>query len=98
MARLGSMEHKREVRERKRALKQRAVRIADDWIWKESRMQWKLKEIAAKEERNGRRVWVSYGRIRLDEEWWKWDAKEEVLRNSRGRKTEEEGREERGRG
>lgn len=66
-ARLGSMENKREVMERKRALKGRAVRIADDWTWKERRMQWKLKEIAAKEERNGRRVWVSYGRIRIDE-------------------------------
>lgn len=98
VAKLRSMEDKRDVMERERALKGRAVRIADDWTWKERKMQWRLKEIAAKEERNGRRVWVSYGRIRIDEEWWKWDEEKEVLRDRREREREEEGKEERGRG
>lgn len=30
------------------------------------------------------RVWVGYGRIRIGKQWWTWDEKEEMLRDSRG--------------
>lgn len=48
-------------------------------------MRWRLEEIARREERRGRKVWVGYGKIRIHEQWWRWDKGEEVLRDVRGR-------------
>jgi len=48
-------------------------------------MRWKLKEIARKEEEKGRQVWIGYERIRIGNQWWKWDEVREVLRDDRGR-------------
>jgi len=37
---------------------------------------------------------ISYGRIRIGGQWWKWDEVGEVLRNGRGRiRWEEQGKE-----
>lgn len=43
-----------------------------------------MKEIAREEEREGNRVWIGYGKIRINEQWWRWDESEEILRNGRG--------------
>lgn len=32
-------------------------------------MKWKLEEIAREEERKGNRVWIGYGKIRINEQW-----------------------------
>jgi len=42
-------------------------------------MKWKLEEIVRLEERKRRKVWVGYERIRIDEQWWRWDEEEEIL-------------------
>lgn len=34
-------------------------------------MRWKLKDIAREEEKRGSRVWIRYGKVRIDERWWK---------------------------
>jgi len=34
--------------------------------------------------RKGRKVWMSYGGIKIDEKWWRWDEEEEVLINGKG--------------
>jgi len=47
-------------------------------------MRWKLEEIARKEMSEGRKVWIGYGKIRIDERWWRWDEEEEVLIDGRG--------------
>lgn len=61
-----------------------------------------MEEIARKEMRKGRKVWVGYGVIRIDEQW-RWDEAEEMLVDGRGKIREKkmgvdkrESREERG--
>lgn len=85
LVKLGSEEQKREVIRRKKILKGRKERIWYDLTWKERKMKWKLEEIARKEEKLGKKVWTSYGKIKIDEEWWSWDEEEEALRDRRGR-------------
>lgn len=46
-------------------------------------MRWKLEEIAKEKERKGNKVWIGYGKIRIEEQWWKWDEEIEVLKDSR---------------
>lgn len=53
-------------------------------------MRWRLEEIAREEMRKGRKIWVGYGVIRIDEKWWRWDEKEEVPMDGRGRTREKE--------
>lgn len=67
-------------------------------------MRWRLEEIARGEEREGKKVWIEYGKIRINKEWWIWDEEEEVLRDRKGnikrekkeRKQREEKKEKRG--
>ncbi|XP_068994227.1 trichohyalin-like [Neodiprion pinetum] len=80
IARLGNREHKRQVMGRKSLLKGREERIDEDLTWAERRMKWKLREVAAIEERRGNR----------------WDEIGEVLRDGTGRAREEGQREGRG--
>lgn len=47
------------------------------------KMRWKLEEIVRKVEREKKRVKIEYGRICIDDYWWKWDEKEEVLRDNK---------------
>lgn len=94
LVKLEKEEQRREVMLRKRNLRRRKERVLEDWTWKERRMKWKLEEIARKEESNGKRVKVRYGKIRIEEHWWRWDEEEEVLRDFRGRMRIEGQREE----
>lgn len=60
-----------------------------------------MEEITREEEGKGRKVWVGYGKIRIDEKWWRWDEEGKVLRDRRGNKMGErqgEGKEGQGRG
>jgi len=82
--RLESEEQKREVMEKKNKLKGRKEKIREDWTWKERKMRWNLEQIARKEMGKGRRVWIGYGKIKIDEKWWKWDEEEAVLTDGRG--------------
>lgn len=45
-------------------LKGRKEKLLEDWTWEERR--WKLKEIAREEKRGGKRVWIGYGKIRIN--------------------------------
>ncbi|XP_068990419.1 golgin subfamily A member 6-like protein 22 [Neodiprion pinetum] len=63
IARLGNREQKRQVMGRKSLLKGREERIDEDLTWAERRMKWKLREIAAIEERRGNRVRIGYAKI-----------------------------------
>lgn len=43
-------------------------------------MKWCIEEIAREEEKKGKKVWVEYGNIRIEETWWRWNEREEVLK------------------
>lgn len=34
-------------------------------------MRWRLEEIAKNEERKGKKGWIEYGKIKINEQWWK---------------------------
>ncbi|KAL6417325.1 hypothetical protein ACFW04_014576 [Cataglyphis niger] len=78
---LKNEDKKREVWNKKKLLKGRKERILEDWTWKERRMRWSLERIAKEEERKSKKVWIGYGKIRIDEKWWRWDEEEEVLKD-----------------
>jgi len=82
-------EKRREILERKKKLRGRKERIMEDWTWKERRMRWRLEEIAKEEEVKGRKVRIDYGKIRIEEKWWRWDEEEEVLKDGKGNKMKE---------
>jgi len=72
-----------------------------NWTWGERKMRWKLEEIARMEERKGKRVWVGYGKIRIEGQLWRWDEEEEKLKGRKQGRTkrkvgEREGEERKG--
>jgi len=91
-----SEEGKKEVMQKKRALRGRRERIEDDWTRKERMVQWRLEEIARGERRRNRRAMVRYARIWIEGVWWKWEEDKGELRDGRGRKWKSEEGEERG--
>lgn len=60
--RLSSEEQKREVIRRKKILKGKKNYGR---LNMERKMKWKLEEIARREEGKGKKVWLSYGKIRI---------------------------------
>lgn len=68
---LGNEEQKWEVMEKKKNLRGRRERIGEDLkeTWTERKMMWMLGEITRKEEEKGKRVWIRYGRIKIDNVW-----------------------------
>lgn len=34
-------------------------------------MRWKLVDIAKGEEKRGNRVWLGYGKIKINKKWWR---------------------------
>ncbi|EFN83458.1 vicilin-like seed storage protein At2g18540 [Harpegnathos saltator] len=82
---------KREIMRRRKEIMEKGIKVEDDLTWKERKMRWNLKEIAREERGKGKNVWVKYGRIQIRGKWWKWDEKEEKLRdNEEGIRTEKE--------
>ncbi|KAL6420868.1 hypothetical protein ACFW04_014384 [Cataglyphis niger] len=67
IVRLKNEEQRMEVWNKKKFLKGRKERILEDWTWKKRRMRWSLERIAREEEKKGRKVWIGYGKIRIDE-------------------------------
>lgn len=57
-----------------------------------------MQEIARKEEKKGKNVWVGYGRIKINGEWWRWDEEEEALKDEKGNKIWRKGGRESGEG
>lgn len=55
-----------------------------------------MEEIVRKAEREKKRVRIEYGRICIDDYWWKWDEKEEVLRDNKENEIEKTGERSRG--
>lgn len=90
LVRLKDEEQKKEIWDKKKMLRGRKERIMEDWTWKERRMRWRLEEMAKEEEKKGRKVRISYGKIRIDEKWWRWDEEEEVLKDGNGNVKKEE--------
>lgn len=83
---------------RKGTLRGRKEKIGKDWTWRGRRMTWNLKEVARKEEREGKRMWIGYGKIRINDKWWRWVEQEgEMLRDERRSERRSEGWERRGR-
>lgn len=85
-------EKRREIWEKKKAFRGRKQRIVEDWAWQERKMRWNLERIAREEEGKGREVWIGYGKIRINGQWWKWDEEKETLKNGWGRKRIEQQR------
>jgi len=73
-------EKRGEIWEKKKKLRGRKKRILEDWTWKERRMRWRLEEIAREEERRGRKVWIGYGKIKIEGQWWRWDEEERGIK------------------
>lgn len=71
---------------RKKGLRDRKERIEDNLMAMERKMKWKLEDIAREQERLGKKVWVSYGKLSIDGVWWFWNEDGEVLRDSRNRR------------
>ncbi|XP_046145528.1 uncharacterized protein PF11_0207-like [Osmia bicornis bicornis] len=90
---LKSMEVKKDVMVKKKALRGKDERIEEDLTWKERRIQWKLRRIAKEEREKGRNVWVDYGRIRIEGKWWRWDEERETLKDWGGKEWSEKQRE-----
>lgn len=44
-------------------------------------MKCRLEEVAREQEKKGKRVWLGYGKIRIEGEWWFWDKEKEVLKD-----------------
>jgi len=84
VVRMSSEEQKKEVLRKKWRLKGRKEIIMEDWTWGERKMRWKLEEIAKKEEKEGRKICIGYGKIRIGEQWWRWDERKQVLRDGKG--------------
>jgi len=82
--RLKNEEQRMEILDKKKRLKGRKERIMEDWTWKERRMRWRLEKIARRELEGGRKVWIGYGKIKIDDKWWRWNEDEEVLVDERG--------------
>lgn len=34
-----------------------------------------MEDIARMEEKKGKRVWVGYDKIRINDQWWRWDER-----------------------
>ena len=88
LLKLENEEQKWEVIEKKKP-EGRKERITEDLSWEERRRNWKLREIAREEEREGRRAWIKAGKIRIENVWWLWDDEEGVLKDERGNRKRE---------
>ena len=87
--RMEDREGKIEVMKKKIALRGRTEKIEDDWTLKERAIQWRLEKIAWEERRKGRRAWVRYGKIWMEDKWWWWNEESEKLTDGEGREREE---------
>lgn len=56
MVKIGNMNGKKEIMEKRKRPKGREERIEDNLIWRERKMMWNLETIARREEREGRRT------------------------------------------
>jgi len=90
IVRLRKVESKIEMRKR-RDLTDKKVRIDDDLTLKERRIRWRLEDIARRERGKGKRVRVGYGKLLIEERWWRWVEEEKRLKDTEGRIWGEQG-------
>lgn len=76
--------------EKKKKLKGRKERIIEDWTWKERKIWRKLEEVARREMGKGRKVWIGYGAIKIEDQCWRWDKNEGILKDGKGNPRENE--------
>jgi len=86
LVKLENKEQKWEVMAKKKNLKQRNERIAEDFTWRERRIRWNIGEIARKKMAEGKRIWVKEGKIRIEGQWWRDEEKETLMSEGRGAK------------
>jgi hypothetical protein len=55
--------------------------IDDDLTKEERETQKKLRELAREEKDRGKRVKIGYRKIQINGEWFRWDEREEKLKN-----------------
>jgi len=85
IVRLRKVESMIEIMRKRRDLTDKKVRIDDDLTWKERRIRWRLEDIARRERGKGERVRVGYGKLLIEERWWRWVEEEERLKDTEGR-------------
>jgi len=84
--RVGSEEEKRRIWKNKGKLRGGEVWLEDDLTWEQRRIRGKLRQIAWREAREGRKVKVEQGRLWSEGKWWRWDEEEDELRDGEGRR------------
>lgn len=89
LVKMENRDGKIEVMRNKRKLRERTERIQDDWTWKERSMQWNLEKIAWEERKKGKTAWVKYGKIWMNERWWRWNEEREELEEGDGEERRE---------
>ena len=94
LVKMENREGKIEIMRNKRKLRGRTEKIHDDWTWKERSIQWNLEKIAWEERKKGKTVWVKYGKIWMNERWWRWnEEREELVEGEREERREKRGEE-----
>lgn len=78
VAEVGSWEQKREIMVKKKELRA-GIFIDDDLIRMEREMQSQLRVKAKEEREKGKKVKVGYGKIMIDDRWYRWSAREKKL-------------------
>lgn len=98
LVKLANEEQRREILKKKGGLKGRRERIGEDLTRRERKIRWKIEEIARDEERKRNKVWISYGKIKINERWWIWDEDKERFKkhNGKGKRDRSGGREGKG--
>jgi len=47
--------------------------------------KWRTTESSCSERRREKRIWISYGKIKIEGRWWRWDEYEQTLKDKKGR-------------
>ncbi|XP_025265737.1 golgin subfamily A member 6-like protein 2 [Camponotus floridanus] len=95
LVKMENREDKIEIMRKKWKLRERNEKIQDDWTWKERSIQWNLDKIAWEERKKGKKAWVKYGKIWMNEKWWRWNEEEMKLEEGDEEEKRERRKEER---
>jgi hypothetical protein len=84
LAKIESWKQKKNIMLNKSKLKEKKderMYIDDDWTKEERETQKKLRELAREERDRGKRVKIGYRKIHINGEWFRWNEREEKLKN-----------------
>ncbi|KMQ87126.1 hypothetical protein RF55_13685 [Lasius niger] len=68
---LRNVDQKKQVLDKKRKLRRREERIEEDLTWEERRSKWMIREIARREEKEGKKVWIGKRGLQIEGVWWR---------------------------